>query len=265
MQRRATVVFAAFFLVVAAGSYAFTGMVEEPGVSIEEPNREHVVSGTGNLAVGGVDYDVTSLDGEAGSAEARWLNESARVTATLANNSTVAYQGGNYTVVVPNTSSPESFALREVQSIDRPTVTQNGTRYVIVEEEGDRTLVPVGEYLPDPTRYAFRTGDEFAYENNTTTVAAITPEEVTLERFVDRYETKSFGEGENTTLDDTAYLAHFPDASTMVLTTAYQDYRDDEDRIDYFHERRSGVWGVFILSSMAAILLVGMAYLPSRY
>ena len=265
MQRRAAAIFVALFLVVAAGAYALIGAAEQPTVSIDEADRDHVVTGTEFLTVAGVEYNVTSLNGTAGEAEARWLNESARSTATLANNSTVGYQGGNFTVLIRNVSEPEQFRLQEVQSIDRPTVTQNGTTYVVFEEGDNRTLVPVSEHLPDPTVYRFRAGDELDYQGNTTTVAAITAEEVTLEWFGPRNETVSFTEGQNTTIDGTEYLATYPDAETLVLTTAYDDYAADQERIDYYHERISGLWGVTILSSIAAILLIGMAYLPSRY
>lgn len=265
MQRRAAAISIAFFLVIAAGAYAFIGMAEEPDVAIEAANQAASVSGTGTLVVAGVEYDVTDLNGTAGEASATWLNESARYTATLENDTTVSYQGANYTVVVPNVSSPESFTLREFQPIDLPTVTQDGVEYVVIEENGDKRLEPVSEYLPEPTVHEFALGDEIEYDGNTTTVASLSTSEVTVEWFGPRTEDVSFTEGENTTLSDSPYLATFPDAQTMVLTTAYEDYASDQERIDYYHERISGLWGVAILSGLAALLMLGVAYLPSRY
>lgn len=263
MQRRATAISVAFFLVLAVGAYALIGMAEEPAVSIEEQNREIVVGSGESFTVDGVTYTVGEV-GE-GSTEAVWRNESARFTATLENNSTVAYRDANYTVLVPNVSDPGSFTLREVQPVDRPTVTQNGTVYVIVEEEGERRLVPRSEYLPEPDVREFEAGDELDYGGNATTVAAITPEEATLEWFGPADVTVSISEGENASLQGTPYLAHFPGDGTVVLTTAYEDYAGDLERQSYFHERVNGLWGVTILSSLAVVLLVGMALLPSRY
>lgn len=265
MQRRAAAIFVAFFLVVAVGAYALIGAADEPTVQIDEADRDHVVTGDGSLQIGGVEYDVTDLDGAAGSAEASWLNESARFTATLADNSTVPYRDANYTVVVQNASEPDRFRLHEVQPIDRPTTVQDGTRYVVFEEGTNRTLVPVSEYLPDPMIYPFVIGDEFPYEGNATTVAAVSTEEVTLEWFGPQTETVSFAEGQNTTIDGTPYLVTFPDEETMVLTTAYDEYDASLARIDFYHERMSGLWGVIILSGIVAFILVGMAYIPSRY
>lgn len=265
MQRRATAVFAAFFLVVAVGAYAFVTTAEEPAVAIDEGNQDFALSNGSSFTVGGTEYAVGSLNGTEGSAEATWRNESARYTGTLENDSTVTYEDGNFTLLVDEGESPEGFRLVEVQSVDRPTTTMNGTTYVVVEEGTNRTLVPREEYLPEPRVEEFALGDEYPFEGNTTTVASVTASEVTVEWFAPRTETVEFGEGENTTLAGTSYTAHFPDAETLVLTTEYADYGTDLQRQDAFHDRMNGLWGVVILSGLAVVLLVGMAFLPSRY
>lgn len=266
MQRRAVAVSVAFFLVIAAGAYALIGAAQQPTVSIDDANVDHRLTSTGQtFTVDGVEYNVTKLGD--GSATAAWTNTSATFSATLENNSTVAYRDGNYTVLIPNESDPGEFTLREQQSVDRPTTTQNGTTYVIVEGEGgNRTLVPRSEYLPDPREYTFREGDQFDYQNNTTSVARIRPSGVTLQWSGERTNTVKFEEGANVTLgNDRTFVAHFPRSGTVELTSNYEDYRSDVERIAYFHERVNGLWAVTIISGLAAVLLIGMAYMPSRY
>lgn len=266
MQRRAVAVSVAFFLVIAAGAYTLIGAAQQPTVSLEDENVDHRLTSQGQaFTVDGVEYNVTEIGD--GSATAEWTNESATFSATLENNSTTAYRDGNYTVLIPNESEPSEFTLRERQTVDRPTTTENGTTYVVVEGEGDnRTLVPRSEYLDDPQVYTFRQGDQLEYRNNSTTVARIQQSGVTLQWTGKRTNSVTFEEGANATLgDDRTFVAHFPDNGTAELTSNHEAYQSDLDRIDYFHERVNGLWGVVIISSLAAVLLIGMAYMPSRY
>lgn len=266
MQRRAVAVSVAFFLVIAAGAYALIGAAQQPTVSIEDGNVDHRLTSQGQtFTVDGVEYNVTELEGE--SATAAWTNESATFSATLENNSTVPYRDANYTVLIPNESEPGQFSLRERQTVDRPTLTENGTTYVVVGGEGDnRTLVPRSEYLEDPQEFTFRQGDQLDYQNNTTTVATIQQSGVTLQWTGERTNTVSFEEGGNATLgDDRTFVAHFPSNGTVELAENYQDYQSDLDRVEYFNERVNGLWGVVIVSGLAVVLLIGMAYMPSRY
>ena len=69
----------------------------------------------------------------------------------------------------------------------------------------------------------------------------------------------------NVTLQGTTYLAFFPNNETVYLTQDFESYQEDVNRIEQFHEHVSGLWGVSILSGLAAVLLLGLAYLPSRY
>jgi len=266
MQRRAAAVSAVIFLVLAAGAFALIGAAQQPAVDIPAQYRDYTLQANQTFTAGGIQYDVTSLSD--GSAEASWTNESARFTASLQNNSTVAYRGGNYTVLIPNESQPSQFQLREVQTVDRPTVTQNGTTYVVVERNGTKTLVPRDEYLPAPQTYEFQQGDQLEYGNNSTTVASISPQAATLAWSGVKVNTVSFEEGSNVTLGSgqgTEYVATFPDANTMVLSSNYQPYKQDIDAQDYYVERMDGLWVVVILGLVGAAMLVAMGYLPSRY
>jgi len=265
MQRRAAAVSVAFFLVISAGAYAFIGAAQEPAISLENP--DHAVQGGETLTVAGTEYSFTEVSD--GSATATWTNQSARYTATLENGSVVEYEGTNYTVVPNEGEDPTRFRLVEKQTVDRPTTTQNGTEYVIVEEGDNRTLVPRDQYLPEPQQRVFAEGDDFDYQDTTTTVADVTREGVTLEWFAPRTNEVSFSEGENTTLGDTPYLAHFEATGTggyeLQLTDNYQDYTDDVAAQDYYTERINGLWGVSILSALASIFILMLSFLPPRY
>ena len=57
---------------------------------------------------------------------------------------------------------------------------------------------------------------------------------------------------------------NFPSANEVQLTQNFQAYKADQDRIDYFEERKRGLWGVTILSYLSAIVLLGAAYMPVK-
>jgi hypothetical protein len=263
MQRRAAAVSVAIFVLLAAGAYSYIGVAQQPEVSLEDPTYE--VSADDTLTFDGTEYTFTDVGD--GSATAEWTNESAQYTETWEVNDTVVYQGDNYTVVVPNQSEYSEFELREVQTIDRPTVEDNGTTYVVVEEDGERELVPRDEYLGDQTVYRFSEGDaiERPDNDNETSVATVSEESVTIEWFAPRTNELSFSEGSNTTIADTDYLAHYPSEGTLQLTTDYEDYQSDLDAQSEYKERMNGLWGVVIVSGAAAVLLVMLAFMPSRY
>ena len=264
MQRRAAAVSIAIFLLLAVGSYSLIGAAQQPAVTVENP--EYSVAANETRTIGGTTYTFSEVGSD--SATATWTNESARQTATLDAGQNVTYEGGNFTVAIPNASNVTEFELREVQTVDRPTVEQNGTTYVIVEEGGDRVLVPREEYLPDQTVYRFQEGDQFAYQGNSTTIAAVENTSVTLEWFAPKQMSIEFSEGENTTIGEVNYLAHFDRSegeSLLKLTTTYRDYHADREAQTFFHERMNGLWGIAILSGVAAALLAMFAYMPSRY
>jgi hypothetical protein len=80
-------------------------------------------------------------------------------------------------------------------------------------------------------------------------------------------QTVELSEGGNVTLaNGETYFAHFPNETTVQVTSAdqYGEYTATLSDQDYFKERMNGFWGISILSGMAAVLMLGMAYLPVR-
>lgn len=283
MQRRAAAVSAAILLLLAVGAYGLLGVAEEPAIETET-TAELSVNQT--VTLGDTEYRVASLSGTAGgTAEFQWFNESSRYTATLANNSTISPAQDlartdwndttvTYHLLVEAGEEPTSFTLTEVQNVSAPTYTDNGTTYVVVDQDGDGTNETISreEYLPEPREVTYSVGDTYEYENNSTTIASLSPSEVTLEWFGPRTLSRSVSNGNNVTLNDESYLAYFQDTDPsaagpeqVILTQDQAGYEASLDRQDYWSERMRGLWGVVVLGLLGGMGLIGLAYLPSRY
>lgn len=357
MQRRAAAIYAAFFILVAAGSYAVIGVAQQPTVTVDDP--DHSAAAGDQLTLDGRTYTVgeiqsgTNEGNSLRSTELTWVNQSAQYSAEVANNSTVppddvqwedqtaresatfengstvtvggtdyqvviaggespseftldagdsnqtyavgdslTYQGNQanvtqitssqvtvvwgepYRVLAESGDDPASFTFRqefnvskrlaEDPAVENETITRaDGNRYVVYRDNG--STQPLQEYLPEPETRQFSEGDRLQYRNNETTVANVSNESVILEWTAPRTNTVSLEEGGTTTLGGTEYVAHFPDNSTLELTSDLEGYNRETAAVATYHERMNGFWGISILSGLAAILLLAAAYLPSRY
>jgi hypothetical protein len=280
MQRRAAAVYFVLFVVIGAGAYGFIQVgMSEPTVDLDGPT----LSEGDELTVDGRTYTVSGIDTEegevaqyAGDAELTWLNESARESATLDNDSTVAYDDGQYRVVVP-ADDDSTFHLVESRNVsailaaddavENETVTRDGEDHVVYRD--DQSLEPLSEYLPEPGRIEFSVGDQFDYqaEDVTARVDGISGDGVALSWEAPADETVTVSAGENQTLNGVNYFAHFPgENSVQVLQTdrQYGAYTAEIGAIDYWDERRNGVWGIVILSALAGFVLLATAYLPVK-
>jgi hypothetical protein len=287
MQRRAAAISAVVFILLAAGSYSLIATAETPTLEFEEPTFEG--SAGDEVTVDGRTYTVQGIDaqvtggghGSAGtlsrSGTLAWTNESGRYTVTWENGSTVELDNESLTVAVENASEPTEFALVEQinrtailaddPNADAETVTQDGVEYVVVTEGDRRTLVPAAEYFPDPDRTTYAEGDTVQFQGNRTTVSSVTAEGATLAWTGPKTTTLSLSDEGNVTLgpNDRQFLAHFPDNETLVLTDDYESYRAQQDQMADFTRFKNGFWGVSIVSGVSAVLLIGLAYMPSRY
>jgi len=143
---------------------------------------------------------------------------------------------------------------------------------VLTTDDGERfvrytngSTAPLEEYLPEPETRTFGVGDTMRYQETTVTVASADDDEATVEWFAPRTNTLSPGEGNEVTLGETAYLAHFPGNGELVLSRDFEGYDRSQSRVEDFHERMEGLWAVAILAGLTGVLLIGMSYLPSRY
>jgi hypothetical protein len=290
MQRRAAAVYFALFVVVGAGTFAFIQVgTTHPDVSLQADELESGQS----LTVDGVDYTVSSIERSGGdggdhggggggslAGELQWRNESAVATAELANNSTVAYQGGDYRVFIQNQSDVSEFSLIEQfdvsailaadDAVEDQVATSNGTRYVVYRS--NQSLAPLETYLPDPTTAGpFAEGDTVEYQaeegNVSATVRNVTAQRALLAWDSPQNETIDLSEGGNVTLGDTQYFAHFTDEEhvQLVSTEQYWDaYQEEREYESAWFERHAGLWAVVIASFLAAIILLSAAYMPVR-
>ena len=272
MQRRAAAVYFAFFLAIAAGSVGYITVVDAQRPEIDVQGQE--ISDGDTPRIGDRVYVASVSEG---SGELAWTNQSARASASLENNSTTAYNNQSWTVVIENRTDVSEFTLREQfnvsailaadSAVENETVTYQGERQVVYRE--NESLEPLAEYLPEPETQTFAEGDTFPYvteedEQVDATAANVTTSAVELTWETSQENTISLSEGGNVTIDDTQYIVHFPDNSTAILSQDVDGYLEDRARQDYFSERKSGIWGVFIVSFLSAIVLLGAAYLPVK-
>ena len=285
MQRRAAAIYVAFFLIVGAASYSLIATATAPTIEFDNPEEQLQQNDT--FTVDDQQYRVSELsatmEGGGHGSAARivrsgavvWTNQSVTYTQTWENNSTVTVDQEDWRVVIPNATDPSSFTLREEinetrileqdPNADNETLTRNGERYVVITEDGEQRLVPANEYFPDPSRTSYDEGQTIDYRGNQTTFANVSTDAVTLEWTAPRDETIELADQSNVTIGDQTYLVHFEDNETVVLTQNFASFNEQSNAIETYHEQVNGLWGISILSFGTAILLAGMAYLPSRY
>jgi len=288
MQRRAAAIYVAFFIVLGAASYSVIATATAPTIGFENP--DHRLSEGDQFSVDNRQYTVSAISAEVSSGggghgggggavtrsgELTWTNDSARYTETWDHNSTITYQGETYRVLVAESDDPTSFRLVEEinrtailqndSAVEDETVTLNGTEYVVRESDGSRTLTPASEYFPTPASTQYQEDQTLQYGGNATTVAEVTSEGATLAWTAPKTNTIEVGNEANVTVNGQQYFAYFPDNSTLVLENDYGVYQEQVNEIDTYHEHVNGLWGVSIVSFATAIMLLGMAYMPSRY
>lgn len=285
MQRRAAAIYVALFIVIGAASYSLVATAEAPHIEFDNP--DYALSSGETFEAGSQTYSVTDITAEVesgghggGSSLVRsgaiqYTNDSSRYTATWENNSTVTLEDTEWTVLAPGDENATQFTLREdvnetallqedPDAADE-LATYNGSQWVVIQDNGSERLVAPDSYFPEPRTRTYSQGDTVAYEGNQTTVSTVTAEAVEVTWTAPRTNSIEVADNGNVTLGDQTYLAHFPDNSTMQLTSDFASYRAQNEEIDTFHTRESGLWGVSILSFLTAVFLVGMAYMPSRY
>jgi hypothetical protein len=283
MQRRAAAAYFLFFLVVSVAAYAFIGVAESqrPEVQLDGPE----LTNDSTFTSGGQTYTVSNIHQTGGgghggggsmAADLAWTNNSSQYTATIASGSTLDRDNTTYNATIANSTATLTLTaqqnvtalLQNDPAVENSLATQNGTDYVVYRQND--TLRPVAEWLPAPETLTYTTGDQFVYPADSgtqaTTITNVTNSTATLEWTAPRQRTVELGEGGNVTLEDGRYFAHFPDQSTVQVVSIdqYSQYQETLSGQSYFHERKNGLWGISILSGIASVLMLGMAYLPNR-
>lgn len=138
------------------------------------------------------------------------------------------------------------------------------------ENVSEARLVPAADYFPEPRTVTLEQGETFDREGNETTVENVTESGATVAWQADQTNSESFESEENVTLGDQEFLAYFDTTEdeenpTLVLTQDFQDYQAQLDKGEQHQKRINGLWGAIVLSGLSIVLLVGFAFLPSRY
>jgi len=147
------------------------------------------------------------------------------------------------------------------------TVTVDGTESVVYRS--NNSTVPLDSYLPELEEKRFDENESFTYRpegfNDTeVTVYNVTTTGVVIEWTAPREHEVELAEGANVTLNDREYVVHFESENEVLLSQDRAGYQQDVREQSYFTERMNGLKGILILSGSAAVLLLGMAYLPRR-
>ncbi|MDS0278767.1 hypothetical protein NDI85_13260 [Halomicroarcula sp. S1AR25-4] len=288
MQRRAAAAYFAFFLVVSVAAYAYIGVAESqrPEVSLEA--NANLTNDT-TFTVDGTTYTASNIHMSSGGggghggggggsmvADLSWTNDSWQYSGTVENGSTTSIDNTTYQVTTSNESNTVTFTEQlnasqlaiEDPAVEDSLATQNGTQYVVYEENG--TLQPVSEWLPEPETRTYQQSETIPYQSDSgvqqTTLSQVSTDSATVTWVAPRDRTVELTEGGNVTLQGQQYFAHFPnhDSVQLVSVDEYPTYQEQLDSQEYFHERKNGLWGVSILAGIAAVLMLGMAYLPTR-
>ncbi|SDG04821.1 hypothetical protein SAMN04488067_11382 [Halorubrum xinjiangense] len=279
MQRRAVAVFVALFLAIAGVAGALTATADSPEIALENPEID--ASQNESIDIGGETYVVADIsesendEGQmiiSGTLEREFTTETSE---TWANESTVSVDDREWRVEIPGENATE-FTLVEVldrgaileadDDAENETVTLEDGEYVAVtDENGERTLVPVGEYFPAPEERTHATGETLEYDGQTVTVDDVTADGAVLAWETTDTETVEIAQQSTVTIGDTEYVAHFPDTSTLRMSTDIEAYEAQATEVERFNQYNSGLSRVLILSVLSSIMLAGMAFIPSRY
>ena len=287
MQRRAVAVYVALFVLIAGGAGVLTATADSPEIGFDNPDFE--VSQGDQVEVDGQEYVVAEIaeveesggggHGGGGGATTSIVatierNVTVEQSETWANGSTVSIGEQEWRVEISG-ESPSEFTLVEVldrQAIlegdsraDNETVQRDDGTYVVVTEDGESTLVPAEEYFPAPEERSYAVSDTLEYAGHTATVDNVTAEQAVLAWEATQTESVEITQHSTVTIGETDFVAHFPDASTMQLSSDMEEYEAQVAQIDQFQQYTSGLTRVLVLAFLSSLLLLGAAFIPSRY
>ncbi|MFC6954159.1 head-tail joining protein [Halorubellus litoreus] len=283
MQRRAAAAYIAFFLVIAAGSYAFIATADAPAITISGDDVREIEAGD-TVTVDERTYTVAEVKAEQQeggghggggglkyTVRFEWTNDSARYTESWAANSTVEFENQTRRVLVEN--GTDRFELRWEPTAQFRPAWSDGVLYIDSEpEQGGRQDVAVTSYIANSSNesvqsVAFSESDSFERAGNRTTIASVSNTSVVLEWTAPRTNALSTTNNQNISLNEQPYVVHFKNNDTVLLGEGQAAREQLQDAIrtnDRFHDRINGVWGVTIGSGSVFVLLIALAFLPRK-
>jgi len=284
MQRRAVAVYATLFILIAGVAGVLTATAESPEIALENPDfevsegdtidvddRTYTVAGISETEAGGGGHGGSATTVISGTLEREFQTQ---MSEAWANESTVTIDDTEWRVEISG-EDPSSFTLVEVldrqailesdDAADNETVTRDDGEYVAVTEDGETTLVPVEEYFPAPDERSLSTGDSIDYQDRTVTVDEVTTGQAVVVWEGTQTETIDVGQESMVTIGETEFVAHYPDASTLTLSTDIAAYEAQVDQQEQHQRYNNGLTRVIVLSILSTLLLAATAFVPSRY
>jgi len=283
MQRRAAVAYIAFFLVIAAGSYAFIATADAPDVTISGDDVREIEADD-TVTVDGRTYTVAEVSAEqeeggdhgggggvAYTVVFEWTNESAQSAETWTANSTVEFENQTRRVRVEN--GTDRVQLRWEPGERYRPAWSDGVQYIDRSpSEGGRQDVPVTAFIANSSNESIqnvtlRESQTIDRDGNQTTVANVSNASVRLEWTAPRTNEVSAANNQNVSLNGQPYVVHFQDNETVLLGEGEDQQRALQGTIRQdarFHDRINGVWGITIGSGTTIVLLLGLAFLPRK-
>lgn len=248
----------------------------EDGDTVEIDGSEYAVSindSAGTLTLTNVEDEADNETYEQGG-EVPYRGYDATVTEVASGSATLVW-GDEYLVEVENATQPEEFTFVQQRDVeqraqadpalyDEPVVQDDELKVTFRANDSN---VPAEEYFGPIETYTVAEGETLVYQGNETTVDAVDNETIRLVWDGERTESVELEEGGNFTANGQDYFAHFPDNSSVQLLSNdeyYDSYAAQNERIESYNERQAGLWGVFDLSVIAAIILLATAYLPVK-
>jgi len=281
MQRRAAAAYVAFFLVIAAGSYGVIATTDNPEPYVTEQEAEHTLVDGEEIDIGERTYNVSlsaeeSDGGDHGggggveySGTLTWTNESAVQTATWEQNTTVTYDNSTYRVLIENVSSPSELQLRPEPPEEANPRFVNGSQIVDTDIDDDGFVeqgIPIVRYLETvENRSNVTVTDSVTINGTERSVTSLTNESATFEWVEPAEEEISLAQASTIELDGEEYFVYFESGETAYLdaneSTAYYERQSDYDTMTL---RTNGFWAVTMVSAVAGMGLIGLAFLPRR-
>jgi hypothetical protein len=273
MQRRAVAVYATLFILIAGVAGVLTATAESPEIALENPDFE--VSEGDTIDVDGQTYTVAGIsEGEESVSGTLEREFQTQMSETWANESTVTIDDTEWRVEITG-EDPSSFTLVEVldrqailegdDAADNETVSREDGEYVAVTEDGETTLVPANEYFPEPDERSVSTGDSIEYGERTVTVDEVTTDQAVVVWQGTQTESIEVGQESMVTIGETEFVAHYPDASTLTLSTDIDAYEAQVDQQEQHQRYNDGLTRTIVLSLLSMLLLAATAFVPSRY
>ncbi|MFD1570765.1 hypothetical protein [Halorubrum laminariae] len=277
-------VYAALFLLIAGVAGVLTATAESPEIALENPDFEvsegdtidvdgqtYTVAAISETEEGGGDHGGSATTVISGTLEREYQTQ---MSETWANESTVTIDDTEWRVEITG-EDPSGFTLVEVldrqailesdDNADNETDTREDGEYVAVTEDGETTLVPADEYFPEPDERSLSTGDEIEYDGQTVTVDEVTPDQAVVVWEGTQTETIDVGQESMITIGETEFIANYPDASTLSLSTDIAAYEAQVEQRDQHQRYNNGLTRVIVLSILSTLLLAATAFVPSRY